>query len=528
MRRRLLARALLALLLAGGTAIAAAAPKTLRVVMHAPLRVTDPIVTMAYITRDFGYMVFDTLVALDENFEVRPQMADWQVSPDNLSYTFTLRDGLAWHDGTPVTAEDCIASLNRWRQRDILGGKLYASVSSIKANGPKSFTMTLKEPVGFVLQALAKPSSYTPFMMPKRLAELAPAERFDDPVGSGPFRFVKEAFKPGVIAVFVKNEKYVPRKEKASWAAGGKVVHVDRVEWIVMPDAQTAMNALAAGEIDYIDEPPIDLLKLVEGDSSVVIGTPNEFGLQLVARMNFLHPPFNDVKVRRAALLALNQKSFLAAMSSDPKYTKVCGAMFVCGTPLATDLGAETLVKGNGMAEAKKLLKESGYDGSPLRIIHPTDVNTQKVQPVVGAQLLREAGFKVELVSLDWQAAMSLMANDKPANEGGWNILFSAWGGVDVMNPLAAPTLIASGKNGSAWVGWPNDKDVEGLREKYAQAKGATERKAAAAELQKLALERVIYIPLGQLATPAAWSAKLRNVPKGPAGPYFWGVDKVQ
>lgn len=505
----------------------AIAATTVRAVMHAPLRILDPVTTTAYITRDHGYMVYDTLVAMDEKFEVRPQMADWKVSADNLVYTFTLRDGLEWHDGKPVTAEDCVASLNRWNKKDGMGQKLFSYVKEMKVTGPKTFTLTLKEPVAFVLQALGKPSSLVPFMMPKRIADTPPSEPITDTTGSGPFKFVKEEFKPGVKAVYVKNEKYVPRNEKSSWAAGGKVVKVDRVEWVVMPDAQTAMNALAAGEIDYIDEPQIDLLKLVSDDKSVVIGNPNEFGLQVVGRMNFLHPPFNDVKVRRAAMLALKQENFLAAIAGDPKYYKVCGAMFVCGTPLASDVGSEAIVKGNGMAEARRLLKESKYDGSPIRIIHPTDVNTQKTQPIVAAQLLRDAGFKVELVALDWQAALGLRANQKPAAEGGWNMFFSAWGGADVSSPLTSPPLNATGKGGSAWAGWPEDADIEALRDKFGRAKTAAERKAIAEELQRLAYERVIYVPLGQLATPAAWSAKLKNVPKGPASPYFWSVEKA-
>lgn len=524
--KRLAAAALATATLLAAPAAALAAT-TIRAVMHAPLRILDPVTTTAYITRDHGYMVYDTLVATDENFEVRPQMADWKVSPDNLVYTFTLRDGLEWHDGKPVTAEDCVASLNRWSRKDGMGQKLFSFVKEVKATGPKSFTLTLKEPVAFVLQALGKPSSLVPFMMPKRIADIPPTEPITEAVGSGPFKFVKEEFKPGVKAVYVKNEKYVPRREKTSWAAGGKVVKVDRVEWVVMPDAQTAVNALAAGEIDYIDEPQIDLLKLVSDDKSVVIGYPNEFGLQVVGRMNFLHPPFNDVKARRAAMLALKQENFLAAIAGDPKFYKTCGAMFVCGTPLATDVGSEAVVKGNGMAEAKRLLKESKYDGTPIRIIHPTDVNTQKTQPVVAAQLLREAGFKVDLIALDWQAALALRNSQKPASEGGWNMFFSAWGGADASNPLTNPPLNASGKNGSAWAGWPDDPDIEALRDKFGRARTLPERKAIAEQLQRLALERVIYVPLGQLATPAAWSAKLRNVPKGPAAPYFWGVEKI-
>ena len=212
--------------------------KTITAVMHSDLRIIDPGFTTAYITRDHGYMVYDTLLAIDENFKVQPQMADWKVSDDKLTYTFTLRDGLKWHDGTPVTAEDCVASLKRWGKNDGMGQKLMDFTASIEATGARTITLKLKEPYGLVLESIGKPSSYVPFMMPKRLAETLAGQQIKEQIGSGPFKFVQAEFQPGVKAVYEKNEDYVPRKEPPSWTAGGKVVKVDRVEWITMADAQ--------------------------------------------------------------------------------------------------------------------------------------------------------------------------------------------------------------------------------------------------------------------------------------------------
>jgi peptide/nickel transport system substrate-binding protein len=522
-RAALLGAALAALSTTAPLPVAAQA-KTIRAVMHAPLRVTDVTVSGAYISRDHGYMIYDTLVALDENMQPQPQMANWTISEDRKTYTFKLRDGLSWHDGTPVTAEDCVASLKRWEQRDQMGQMLATYTEALGATDAKTITLKLKKPVGFVLDALAKPSSYVPFMLPKRVADLPPTQASTDTIGSGPFKFVKEEFQPGVRTVYVKNEKYVPRTEKSSWAAGGKVVKVDRVEWIVIPDAQTAINALINGEIDYIDEPQFDLLKALEGDKSVVVKNNNKFGLQVIARMNFLVPPFNNEKMRRAAMLAFKQESFLAAMVGDSKGYTVCGAMFVCGTPLATDVGSESLVKGSGMAEARRLLKAAGYDGKPIKVIQVTDVNTQKAQPIVGAQFLKQAGFNVELLPMDWQTALALRGNAKTAQDGQWNLYFSAFGGVDVSNPLSSMPLNAAGTAGMA--GWPDDKDIQALRTRFAETTDAAERKKIATELQQLAYQRVIYLPIGQIATPHAWSVKLSGVPDGPAAPYFWGIEK--
>src|SRR5882757_2177243 len=308
--------------------------KTIRAVMHSDLRVIDPIITTAYITRDHGYMVYDTLLAMDSNFKVRPQMADWRVSDDRLTYTFTLRDGLKWHDGKPVTAEDCVASLKRWAARDGMGQKLMDFTASIEATDAKTITLKLKEPYGLVLESIGKPSSRVAFMMPKRLADTPSDKQIPEQIGSGPFKFVAAEFQPGVKAVYEKSPDYVPRKEASSWTAGGKVVKVDRVEWITMADAQTAVNALQSGDIDFMEIPPFDLLPVLAADKDLKVEILSKLGFQTVGRMNFLYPPFDNVKVRRAAFMAMNQKDVLDAMVGNPEYYKICGAVFGCGAPL--------------------------------------------------------------------------------------------------------------------------------------------------------------------------------------------------
>src|SRR5215470_16694527 len=355
---------------------AAADKKTITAVMHSDLRIIDPLFTTAYITRDHGYMVYDTLVATDANFKVRPQMADWKISDDRLTYTFTLRDGLKWHDGAPVTAEDCAASLKRWGKNDNMGQKLMDFTASIEAADAKTITLKLKEPYGLVLESIAKMSSYVPFMMPKRLAETPPDKQIPEQIGSGPFKFVQSEFQPGVKAVYEKNKDYVPRKEPPSWTAGGKIAKVDRVEWITMPDAQTAVNALQSGDIDFIENPPFELLPVLEANPDFKVETLNKFGFVTMGRMNFLLPPFDNVKVRRAALLAIHQKDVLDALVGNSKYYQLCGAFFICGTPLATEAGADALIKGGNVEAAKKALADSGYDGTPIVIMAPGDVVT--------------------------------------------------------------------------------------------------------------------------------------------------------
>jgi peptide/nickel transport system substrate-binding protein len=523
----LFARRLSVVLATLALALPAQAANTIRAVMHSDLRVIDPGFTTAYITRDHGYMVYDTLLSTDASFKVQPQMAEWSVSDDKLTYTFTLRDGLKWHDGAPVTAEDCVASLKRWGKVDSMGQKLMDFTAGIEATDPKTITLKLKEPYGLVLESIAKMSSYVPFMMPKRLAETPPDKQISEQIGSGPFKFVQAEFQPGVKAVYERNKDYIPRKEPASWTAGGKIAKVDRVEWITMPDAQTAVNALQSGDIDFLEITPWDLLPMLEANREVKVEVLNKLGFQAIGRMNFLHPPFDNQKVRRAAFMAINQKDFMDAMVGNDKYFILCGAIFICGSPLETPVGSEMLVKGGGIAEAKKLLAASGYDGTPIVLMAPTDVVTLKTQAIVAAQLLRQAGFTVNVQAMDWQSVVSRRTSQKPPQEGGWNLFFTNVITADLMNPIANLQVNGKGKKGG-WFGWPEDAKIEALRDAFARSSSPDEQKKIATEIQIEAYDQVIYFPIGQYRVAASWRKSLHGVLEGPATPVFWNVDKSE
>jgi hypothetical protein len=328
--------------------------------MHSDLKIVDPIWTTAYITRNHGYMIYDTLLATDANGRIQPQMLDrYTVSPDGLVYTMTLRDGLLWHDGAPVTAEDCVASIKRWGAKDATGQKLMTFVKDLQVVDAKTFRVNLSTPTGLVLSGLGKPSSAAPFMMPKRVAETDPNTQITDFTGSGPFVFRKDEWKPGDKAVYVKFDKYKPRAEPPSGMAGGKVVKVDRVEWRVIADQQTAVNALIAGEIDFIEQPAHDLLPVMTRDANLKVLDTNPLGNQYSFRFNSSAKPFDNPKVKQALLYAFNQEDFLKAVIGDPKYYKTCKAMFICGTPLETTKGTEGLLESN-FVKARELLQEAG------------------------------------------------------------------------------------------------------------------------------------------------------------------------
>ena len=300
--------AALALGLAATPAWAQSTPTTLRFIPQADLRSIDPIWTTAYVTRNFGYLVFDTLFALDKDFNPQPQMVDhWTVSADKLTYTFTLRDDLKWHDGQPVRAADCVASVERWGKRDPFGQKLMDAVGEIKPVDDKTFTISLKTPFPLILSALGKLSSNVLFMMPERLAKTDPFKQIPEAIGSGPFKFVRSEWVPGSKAVFVKNTEYPPRKEPPSFASGGKVPKVDRVEWLYIPDSATASAALNSGEADWYEQPPTDLLPVFASNADIVVTTVDPLGNQGILRFNQVQPPFDNLKLRLAVLNLVNQ-----------------------------------------------------------------------------------------------------------------------------------------------------------------------------------------------------------------------------
>lgn len=523
MGRRLgpvLGAAIVAAISLGAAPAFAQAKKTIKAVMHSGLRITDPIITTAYIARDHGYMIYDVLFAYDEKFEVKPQMVkDYSVSPDGLTYTFTLRDGLKFHDGAPVTSDDCIASIQRWGKRDGMGQKLADFTKEWVKVDDKTFKLVLKEPYGLVLASLGKPSGNTPFIMPKRIAMTPADQNVPEEIGSGPFKFVKEEFQPGLKVVYVKNTDYVPRSEPASYLSGGKVVKVDRVEWINIPDYQTAVNALINSEIDYIEQPPHDFLPILKKEKGITLTNYDDLGFSGMMRMNWTQPPFDNVKVRQAAMLAVSQQDYLDAQIGDPDYYRVCMAMFVCGTPNGTDAGAPK----TDLARAKALLKESGYDGTPVVIMQPTDLAIVAPLGPVTAQALRNIGMKVDLQSMDWQTLVGRRAKQDPVAQGGWNIFHTIWQNADLLNPIANIGVNGRGRNGG-WFGWPDVPEVEKLRDAYARETDPAKQKQIAADVQKIAYDLGMYYPTGSYKMPVA-SRGLTGILSA-AAPVFWNIEK--
>lgn len=503
---------------------AARAETTLTAVMHSGLRSLDPNTNSAYIVRNYAYMVYDTLLARDANNDVRPEMADrWTVSDDGKVYTFFLRDGLKWHDGAPVTAEDCVASIRRWAGADKMGQIMMTLLSEMSVIDDKTFRLSFRVPTTIALTAFSKPSGVAVFMMPKRVAETPLTEQIKESIGSGPFKMVSSEFKPGIQVVFEKNKDYVPRKEPASGMAGGKVVQVDRVKWIAIPDAMTMINAMLSNEIDYIEYLPLDLLSMLESAPDVVITPTKKQGGQLMARFNSLQPPFNDKLLRQAALLAFDQTDILKAQIGNAKYYNTCAAFFGCGSRYESNTGADRVATGQ-IDKAAALLKQAKYDGTPVVLLAPTDVPQIAALPQVLAASLRKAGFNVQLQSMDWLTATVRRTSREPGSKGGWSLFGTGSGFGDIGEPVSFLAVAANGKD--AWFGWPDVPAIEELRAKFARATSDSELKEIAEALQRELVEHATFAPLGEYVTVFARRKSIGPFLDTPV-PVFWNVTKT-
>ncbi len=523
---RMIARLTGAAAMAAGLASAASAQTTLRFVPHAEIKIVDPVWSTGYITRNHGYMVYDQLFGLNGALEPQPQMvASHKVSADGLVWEFTLRPGQTWHDGTPVTAADCIASIERFGKRDVLGQRLLEATARMEAVDAGTFRITLKQPFGLMLDTLAKPSNNPLFMMPERVAKTDPFQQFTDPMGSGPFRFETKEWQPGAKAVYRKHEGYKPRTGAPDFASGGKIAKVDRVEWLVIPDNATALAALGAGEVDLIEAPPIDLLPPLKSNKDVVVKLTDKIGGMTTLRINHLHPPMNNPKIRQALLLLLDQTEYMQVIVGNPEYWKLCPSYYGCGTPMSTTAGTAEFMGPKNLEKAKALIKEAGYAGERIVLLDPADNPNSHGGALVAAERLRAAGLNIDLQTIDWTAALGRINNQEPLDKAGWSLFHSFTLVVDIATPILNTALRTGGAKNAAY-GWPSDETMEKMRSEWLAAGSLDERKAIAARIQERGFQTVVpYIPLGQYARPMAWRANLSGIVEGPI-PMLWNIEK--
>jgi peptide/nickel transport system substrate-binding protein len=499
-------------------------------VPHGNLAILDPIWTTQNMAAYHGAMMYDTLFGIDGNFNPQPQMVGkTDISADRKTYTFELRPGLKWHDGSAVTARDCVASLRRWQVKDGAGTHLWARVADTPVVDEKTFRIVLKEPYGLLLDALAKTSTPVCFMMKAEVAATDPNTQITKHIGSGPFKFIESEYRPGSRVVYERNPDYVPRSEPASGIAGGKRVLLDRVIWDIM-DEQTAASALIAGEVDFFEVPPIVLLPTLAAAPGVKVEVLNKFGNVGYCRLNHLHPPFNNLAARRAAQLAVNQEDIQRAAVGNPAYYRTCGSHFTCDSPMGVTDGSEALMLDAPMAQrqarARELLKESGYDGKPLVVLHATNISVMDQTVLVIAQNLRQVGFNVQLASSEWSGVVTRRSVQEPPDKGGWNVFFTWGGGNATSSPIALSAHASNGK--TSWFGWPENALNEQLRTEWSAAPTLEARRAVAARMNRNMMEYVHDIKTGQWVGPVAYRAdKIKGLIAVPEIIPWWNVERI-
>ena len=522
--------------LAGGAAAAAAftAPriaraassKLLRFIPQADLAVLDPVWTTAYVTRNHGLMVFDTLFGLDGAYKPQPQMVQgFTTSPDGKEWVLTLRPGLRFHDNTPVLARDCVASITRWGKRDPFGQAVAAATDALTAPDDKTIRFQLKRPFPLLPDALGKVGVSICPMMPERLAKTDPFTQVTEMVGSGPYRFVASERVPGAKVVYERFTGYVPRPDGTTiLTAGPKVAKFDRVEWVTIPDAATALGALQTGEVDWWEQPSFDLLPVMQGDAKLRVAEIDPTGNCSLLRMNQLYPPFDNPAIRRALLGAVNQSEFMTAVAgTDKQWWKDGIGYFPPGSPLASDAGMTALTGPRDVAKAKAAITAAGYKGEPIVTMVATDFPTLNAMALVGVDMLRRCGLNVDVVETDWGSVVQRRAVRKPPKEGGWNVFFTNFAGLDEYTPAGHPPLRGNGLN--AWFGWPTAPKLEDLRNAWFEAPNTpADQKAMGEKIQTQAFTDVPYLSLGQYLQPTAYTTSLKGMLKGM--PIFWNVER--
>ncbi len=496
---------------------------TIRFVPEADLVLLDPVVTPAAQTREHAYLVYDTLFGIDDSFQAHPQMVQGSVTEnDGKLWRLTLRDGLKFHDGTPVLARDCAASIRRWGARDAFGQALMAATDEIGTDGDKVITVRLKHPFPLLPDALAKPMAFMCPMMPERLAKTDPYKAVTEPIGSGPYRFKADERVPGARVVYERFAGYVPRQDGVpETTAGPKRPVVDRIEWVINPDNTTAVAALQRGEVDWVQTPAPDLLPQLRADKNITARIIAPTGLIAYMRFNQLIPPFDNPALRRAIIGAVSQADYMVAINGEDKTLWRDDVGYFCpGVPLASDAGMEALTGKRDYDAVKRAIEASGYKGERIAMMVAVDVLYLKLMGDVTADVFKKIGLNLDYQPIDWTTLVQRRIKMDPIDQGGWNLFVINDNGINEINPAGHLWLRGNGRD--APPGWPTSAGLESLRDAWFNAGSLEAQQAITRKLQLQAFQDVPYIPLGQSLAPTAYRTNLTGVLNGQ--PTFWNV----
>ncbi len=516
--------------IAGATALAmpsiarAEARRVLKFIPQSDVTVVDPIWTTAYNTRNHAFMVFDTLFGMDSLYRFQPQMLDgYTTEADGKLWRLTLRSGMRFHDGSPVLARDCVASIRRWAARDALGATLMAATAELSAPDDRVIQFRLTKPFPLLPMALGKTSTPMCAMMPERLALTDPFQQITEMVGSGPFRFKADERVSGARGVYERFADYRPRAGGSlGWTDGPKVAQFDRVEWVVIPDDGTAAAALQSGEVDWWELPPADLVPALKRNGKIRVEIKDPTGVIGFLRFNCLLPPFDNPAIRRALVGAVDQADYMTAIAgADPANWRTGVGIFCPGTAMASDAGMAALIGKRDLKAVAGAIKAAGYSNEKVALMVATDTNYRKAMGDVGAAMLREAGMNLEYQAVDWGTILRRRENRGPLDKGGWSAVFTTLSGLDMSNP-AGHSYRGTGEK--AWFGWPTAPALETLRNAWLDATDEATRSKLGADIQRQWFVDVPHIPIGQWFQTVAYRDDLEGMVDG--FPIFWNVKR--
>lgn len=500
--------------------------RVLRFIPQADLSSVDPVWTSVFVTRNHGYMVYDTLFGQDSTYAIQPQMVEGAVTEqDGRIWRLRLREGLLFHDNTPVLARDCVASIRRWGVRDGFGQTLMQTTDELSAADDRTIVFRLKAPFPMLPTALGKIGINMLPIMPERLANTDPFKQVAEVIGSGPFRFLPDERISGARVAYARFDKYRPREQGTpDWTAGPKVVYFDRVVWNVITDSVTAAGAMQRGEADWWEQTLFDLLPLMRKRPDLVTSVLEVTGNIGLLRLNQLLPPFDNPGVRRAMWAALNQSDFMTAVTGDNKAAWRGNVGFITpDSPMASDAGLSAISGPPDPNRAKELLRQAGYSGERVVVMTPSDYPRIDALANVAADMFRRCGMTVDLQAMDWGTVIRRRASKSPLDEGGWSVFITTFTGADMANPAGNPALRGNGADG--WFGWPTAPKLDALRDQWLAAEDIAVQKRIAAQIQAQAFEDVPYLPLGQFFQPTTWNRSLTGMLEGM--PLFWNVRRA-
>jgi peptide/nickel transport system substrate-binding protein len=511
---------------AGAVAAALAKPalavpsreRTLIFTPQSDLSILDPIWTPSSSTTHHGFSVFDTLYGVDDAYRPHPQMAEGhRVSDDGRTWFITLRPGLKFHDGEPVLARDCIASLVRWSKRDTFGRTLGTYVDQWDCADDRTLRIRLKSPFPVLPDALAHPMSSAAFIMPERMASVDANTQVTDTVGSGPLRFLRDEFVPGSHVAYARNEAYIPRDEPPQGTSGRKQINFDRVEWQIIPDSSTAAAALQTGEIDWWELASSDLVPMLAKNPRVKLQLSEPLGYLSFLRFNAVIPPFDKPSLRNLILSAIDQSDYMRSASGDYQNAwRTCYSFFPCGLSGIPESGAAIMGGEHDIAALRGKVAGAGYNGEKIVILNAVDYPLRPFGDLT-ADLLQKLGMNVDLQEIDFTSFQRRRMSKEPVDHGGWNIFHVRGVSAAVVNPAVHVFLSPN------YPGWSDVPEIQTLIRTWLESPTDAGRAAAMTAIDTIAFAQAPSVPLGQYFPRTASRYDISGILPGSAS-VMWNI----